>query len=166
MLAVYTLEGPVFLFFMNTGNHFNIRVYGLLVNEHNEVLLTDEYRMGTYMTKFPGGGLEYGEGTIDCLKREFKEELAIEVEIQSHFYTTDYFQKAMFFEGMQLISIYYRVTFPDTKSICTSSEKNAIPAEEGAQSFRWVAIKDISKADFTFPIDKKVAELLSLKLTT
>ena len=55
-------------------SQFNIRVYGILINERNEVLLTDEYRFGTEITKFPGGGLEFGEGTIDCIKREMMEE--------------------------------------------------------------------------------------------
>lgn len=128
------------------------------------MLVTDEYRMGTYMTKFPGGGLEYGEGTIDCLKREFREELGIEVEIKSHFYTTDYFQKALFFENMQLLSIYYLADYPHSEEISTTSEVNAIPEEEGAQAFRWVAINNLDVDKFTFPIDKKVVELLKKKL--
>jgi hypothetical protein len=47
---------------MDNSAKFNIRVYGLLINKQQEVLVTDEYRIGMYMTKFPGGGLEYGEG--------------------------------------------------------------------------------------------------------
>ena len=72
---------------------FIIRVYGLVINPQNEVLLTDEYRYETNMTKFPGGGLHYGEGLIDCLKREFREECnGQEIENIRHFYTTDFFQ--------------------------------------------------------------------------
>ena len=52
---------------------FNIRVYALLINEKNEVLITDEFRFGKEVTKFPGGGLHWGEGTIDCLQRECRE---------------------------------------------------------------------------------------------
>ena len=58
---------------------FNIRVYGILINEKNQVLVADEYIRGGYYTKFPGGGLEFGEGTRDCLKREFKEEMNLKV---------------------------------------------------------------------------------------
>lgn len=145
---------------MNTAGKFNIRVYGLLINKQQEVLVTDEYRMGMYMTKFPGGGLEFGEGTIDCLQREFREELNIGIEVIRHFYTTDYFQKALFFEGMQLLSIYYLVHFSDTESLTTTNISNNIPEKEGAQSFRWMAIEELNANNFTFPIDKKVAELL------
>ena len=44
---------------------FNIRVYGILINDAKQVLVSDEYIRGTYITKFPGGGLEFGEGTRD-----------------------------------------------------------------------------------------------------
>src|SRR3954469_23162686 len=86
---------------------FNIRVYGILFGENKQVLVSDEYIRGKYYTKFPGGGLEFGEGTRDCLKREFKEEMNLEVEVGEHIYTTDYFQMSAFNPSHQIISIYY-----------------------------------------------------------
>src|SRR5438105_15098364 len=87
----------------------NLRVYGILFGENKKVLVSDEYIRGGYYTKFPGGGLEYGEGTRDCLKREFKEEMNLEVEIGDHIYTTDFFQVSAFNPDHQIISIYYFV---------------------------------------------------------
>ncbi len=89
---------------------FNIRVYGILINEKDQVLVADELVKGYQITKFPGGGLEFGEGTIDCLKREFMEEANMEVEVTAHFYTTDFFQQSAFHKDHQIISIYYLVT--------------------------------------------------------
>ena len=86
---------------------FNLRVYGILINEHKQVLVSDEFIRGNYYTKFPGGGLEFGEGTRDCLKREFLEEMQLKVEIGEHIYTTDYFQMSAFNPSHQIISIYY-----------------------------------------------------------
>ncbi|MCG8582346.1 MAG: NUDIX hydrolase [Bacteroidales bacterium] len=149
---------------MNKPKQFNIRVYGLLINDRQEVLVTDEFRIGMFMTKFPGGGLEFGEGTIDCLKREFMEELDLNIEVESHFYTTDYYQPAISFENMQLISIYYKIYANSDMEIKTTIITNDIPEVDGAQSFRWVAINKINPDDFTFPIDKKVAELLKTTL--
>lgn len=99
---------------------FNIRVYGLIVNDRSEVLVTDEFRFGKEMTKFPGGGLQWGEGTIDCLKRELREELGCEIEIVKHFYTTDFFQQSAFHDDHQLISIYYIVApfIPTKGAVC------------------------------------------------
>ncbi|WP_430813560.1 NUDIX hydrolase [Carboxylicivirga sp. RSCT41] len=148
---------------MDKSKHFNIRVYGLLINERQEVLVTDEFRIGMYMTKFPGGGLEFGEGTIDCLKREFKEELDLHIDIKSHFYTTDYYQPAISFENMQLISIYYNVEANSYSNITTTTKIHDIPEIDGAQSFRWIALDKLNPDEFTFPIDKKVAGLLKAK---
>ncbi len=87
---------------------FNVRVYGLLMNADNEILISDEREYGMSFTKFPGGGLEFGEGLIDGLKREFVEECNVEVEVTSHFYTTDFFVKSAFNDS-QIISVYYMV---------------------------------------------------------
>ena len=86
-------------------NLFNIRVYGLLINEQKQVLVSDELIRGMYITKFPGGGLEFGEGTRDCLQREFMEEMNLNVTIGDHLYTTDYFQMSAFNPEHQIISI-------------------------------------------------------------
>ena len=58
---------------------FNVRVYGIMFNGQKQVLVSDEYIRGGYYTKFPGGGLEFGEGTLDCIKREWQEELGQDV---------------------------------------------------------------------------------------
>lgn len=140
---------------------FVIRVYAIIINEKNEALLSDEYMVDTRMTKFPGGGLEFGEGSIDCLKREAIEEFGQPVEIINHFYTTDFYQKALFYDNTQLISIYYRAQFCDPIHFKISN----IPFDfseniNGSQSFRWKSIKQLSIDDVTFPIDKKVVEML------
>src|SRR6202000_3481810 len=87
---------------------FNVRVYGLLINDQNELLITDEQEYGMRFTKFPGGGLELGEGMIDGLKREFVEECNVEIEVLSNFYTADFFVKSTF-NNSQVISVYYMV---------------------------------------------------------
>ena len=137
-----------------TVNQFNIRVYGFLIDSGN-VLVTDEFRLGIYMTKFPGGGLQFGEGTIDCLKREFMEELNTPIEIISHFYTTDFYQPTTLLPSdMQLLNIYYRVKAEKPYFFRTTEKKNDIPPVNGSQSFRWVKIDKLKADDFTFPIDK------------
>src|SRR5215813_14446064 len=88
---------------------FNLRVYGILLGKNKEVLVADEFIRGGYYTKFPGGGLEFGEGTRDCLKREFKEEMDLEVKVTDHIYTTDFFQMSAFNPSHQILSIYYFV---------------------------------------------------------
>src|SRR6187200_2802460 len=88
-------------------NKVTIRVYGILTDENKRVLLSDEFIRGDYYTKFPGGGLELGEGTRDCLRREFMEEMNLRVEVGQHIYTTDFYQMSAFNPADQIIAIYY-----------------------------------------------------------
>ncbi len=151
---------------MEALKRFNVRVYGLLINENNELLLADEaFKTGQLATKFPGGGLELGEGLIEGLKREFKEETGIDVEVQDHFYTTDFFVRS-FFElspDSQIISVYYLCSSKDWKKIKTSDKKfdfEVVPGKE-AESFRWVPLNQLDKeTDIVLPIDKVVVEKL------
>jgi 8-oxo-dGTP diphosphatase len=143
---------------------FNVRVYGILIDEHYRVLVTDELVYGHYITKFPGGGLEFGEGTIDAIKREMMEETALEVEVIDHFYTTDFFQPSAFNAKVQVISIYYLIKALSLINI-TILEKafDFTEHKDGAIGFRWLSIESLSENDVTFPIDKKVVTMLSQK---
>ena len=141
-------------------HHFNVRVYGILISKGN-VLVSDEYIKGKCITKFPGGGLEFGEGTTDCVIREFKEELDLNIEVINHFYTTDFFVTSAFNANSQVISIYYLVNALDPLNFRISTKEFDFEKKEGAQSFRWIALDEIKESNFTFVIDKKIAELLT-----
>ena len=147
---------------------FSLRVYGILVNEKKQVLVSDEYIRGGYYTKFPGGGLEFGEGTRDCLKREFMEEMNLHVSVGDHIYTTDYFQMSAFRPDQQIISIYYfaqalePITVPlrdkpfdfDAAQLAIYQEKREI------ETFRFIDWELFSGEAVTLPIDKIVAEMV------
>lgn len=143
-------------------DNFIIRVYGLVVNPQNEILISDEYVLETYMTKFPGGGLEFGEGLIDCLVREFKEECnQQEIENIRHFYTTDFYQKALFYKNAQLLSIYFLADLTEPLRFKISEKPFDFEIEDNfGQSFRWAKIKELKEDDITFPIDKFVIRKL------
>ncbi len=141
---------------------FNIRVYGIFFNEQNEILVTDEFQLDTKMTKFPGGGMHFGEGTLDCLKREMIEECNQEITELEHFYTTDFYQKALYFSDHQLLSIYYTGKLKSPLRFNISDKPFDFEKyENGNQSFRWIHISKIKPDIFTFPVDKHVANLLS-----
>lgn len=141
-------------------SYFNVRVYGLLVNDQNEVLVSDEQESGFRFSKFPGGGLEFGEGLIDGLKREFIEECQAEIEVLSHFYTTDFYEKSSFNDS-QVISVYYLVKEKAPLQLTFKTKIFDFDGEgDVLQSFRWVAINDLDIKEITFRTDKTVAKLL------
>ncbi|MCD8739544.1 NUDIX domain-containing protein [Mucilaginibacter roseus] len=142
--------------------YINVRVYGLLINDANQVLLSDEREYGMEFIKFPGGGLEYGEGLIDGLKREFMEECAMEIDVISHFYTTDFFVKSAFNDS-QIMSVYYLVKNSAPMNLVIKTRAFDFDGDGKAdilQSFRWADISQLKAEDVTFPTDKKVVELL------
>jgi ADP-ribose pyrophosphatase YjhB (NUDIX family) len=144
-------------------SHFNVRVYGLIINEKNELLVSDEYCANQFMTKFPGGGLEFGEGLIEGLKREFIEECNEEIEILSHFYTTDFFIQSVFGNGGQLISVYYRVAFknrPNIKTVDVPFE--TLTPTKDAQVLLWIPLETLTIENLTWPVDQVVARMLML----
>ncbi|MEO6722751.1 MAG: NUDIX domain-containing protein [Ferruginibacter sp.] len=145
-----------------------IRVYGILINERKQVLVSDEYIRDNYYTKFPGGGLEVGEGTRDCLKREFKEEMDLDVAIGDHIYTTDFYMKSAFNNAHQILSIYYfamafePIKVPLKEKEFDYDERQMMLYKEVQQieSFRFVDWNNFSADTVTLPIDKIVAAMI------
>jgi 8-oxo-dGTP diphosphatase len=150
---------------------FTIRVYGVLINEQRQVLVSDEFIRGNYYTKFPGGGLELGEGTRDCLKREFKEEMNLDVLVKDHIYTTDYFQMSAFNPDDQIISIYYFVkalepiTAPlrDKEFDFDEGQLEIYKEHNEIETFRFIDWNNFSAESVTLPIDKIVATMIKEK---
>lgn len=147
---------------------FNVRVYGILLGPNGEILVSDEFIRGAYYTKFPGGGLEFGEGTRDCLKREFQEEMGLNVEIREHIYTTDFFQLSAFNPGHQIISIYYFAS-PLEPIKCRLSETpfdfdevqlKSYEERGEIETFRFIPKDKFHEDLVTLPIDKVVAKIV------
>jgi ADP-ribose pyrophosphatase YjhB (NUDIX family) len=151
---------------------FNVRVYGVLLDNNDRLLVSDEFIRGNYYTKLPGGGLEIGEGTRDCLKREFMEETGLNVKVGEHIYTTDFFQISAFNNKDQIISIYYYVDAAEPITLAVKSkpfdfspEQVADPTKE-AEVFRWIEWQQINPEQMSLPIDKVVMRILTEKVHT
>jgi len=144
---------------MSAINRFTIRVYGLLLNEKEEVLLVHEKMPHLHFTKFPGGGMEFEEGTIDCLVREFKEETGIDICVGEHLYTTDIYQPSAFKKGDQLVAIYYRVFQLDpTQQISLEEQEITAGGKIETLRFFWKSLHTLQpETDLTFPIDRIMA---------
>ena len=148
-----------------------VRVYGILMNEKKQVLVSDEYIRGEYYTKFTGGGLEIGEGTRDCLKREFIEEMNLKVSIGDHLYTTDFFQISAFNNAHQILSIYYEAIALEPIRVALKSKEFDFDEQQlqvyektrQIESFRLVDWEHFSSQQLTLPIDKIVADLVKEK---
>jgi len=143
-------------------SQFTIRVYFLLRDESGLCLLLSDERIGEgEFTKFPGGGLEWGEGPVECALREAREELGQDIEVTSHFYTTDFFVESQFHPRTQVISIYYNARLIGPQIFQTTERPFGFVNIEGREeSFRWVEISKLKDADLDFPIDRVVVRKL------
>src|SRR6185437_2137742 len=150
----------------------NVRVYGILMGPDKQVLVSDEYIRGGYYTKFPGGGLEFGEGTRDCLKREFKEEMDLDIAVTDHLYTTDFFQMSAFNSTQQIISIYYfvqalepiRVPLRMKPFDFDEQQLKIYEERKEIETFRFIDCEDLSEESVNLPIEKIVVRLLKTNL--
>lgn len=149
---------------------FTIRAYGLLCSQGADgatrVLVADELIKGMRVTKFPGGGLEYGEGLKECIVREIREEvgvLALDVE---HFYTTDFFQQSAFHGSpLQVVSVYYTFRVPDEGQIRVVAEPfEGITGVGDQEVFRWASLTRRAEDAVTLPIDRVVWRMLQNRM--
>lgn len=146
----------------------SVRVYGIMIDNTRRVLVSDEFIRGAYYTKFPGGGLEFGEGTRDCLRREFMEEMGLQVEVGRHIYTTDFYQRSAFNPDHQILSIYYEaralepIGVPLRESPFQFDEgQMEVYRERGeTETFRLIGWDDFTAESVTLPIDKIVADMV------
>jgi mutator protein MutT len=113
----------------------SIAVAAALVFRNGVLLITQRYpeaHLGG-MWEFPGGKVEADESFEDCLRRELKEELGIEVEVHEEIesITHDYPEKSVHLK-------FFRCTW------CKNE-----PQPLGCADFRWIHQHEL--AQFAFP---------------
>ncbi len=140
-------------------NRFTLRVYGIMI-ENGQVLLSDEKIEDRLITKFPGGGLQYGEGFREALEREWLEETGTAIRVTQHFYTTDFFVPSMFNDGKQVIAVYYLVEPASEQRPKVVKHPFAFPDKTTREVFRWQDLETFQPEMVSLPIDRKVAAML------
>lgn len=143
---------------------FNIRVYGILINANQELLISDEQYKGATYTKFPGGGLCFGESMPAGLIREFQEECDLDIKIERLLHATETFVPSAF-DDSQVIAVYYQVSQvdPDLKQF---KMENVDLENNSIQTFRWVPLAEVKATDFDFEMDGQAWEKIIVNLNT
>lgn len=131
----------------------NVRVYATIVKDRKVMALREEY-VGEQLLKFPGGGLELGEGVLECLQRELEEELNLKTTNIVHLYTQEDFIASKFRDHEQLLSIYYQVEMVD--------ENDLLIMDPCIEKIEWISL-DEEEIPFPLPVDQTAFEVLKKK---
>lgn len=141
-------------------NRFNLRVYGVYIVA-GKILVTDEIRFGIPMTKLPGGGLKFGEGLAEGLKREWQEELAVDITVGDILYVNPFLQISAFDPQDEVICFYFQVEPLSPLRVAFRQRPMDFPTgENNQQVFRWISLAELKPVDFTFPIDQSLVPKL------
>lgn len=135
-------------------NKTNVRIYACAIKNRRVLVLHEEYA-GEHLMKFPGGGLEYGEGVLDCLHREFEEELNAKIRVIGHLYTQENFEVSRFRENEQLLTIYYMVEILD--------ETDFLIMDPCIEKVEWLPV-DTPENNFPLPVDRIAFDKLKERL--
>jgi len=104
-------------------------------NEQGKILIDRRRAQGLLggLWEFPGGKIEFGETIEECIKREIKEELGIEIEV-----------------GDRLISIDHAYShFRVTLTVHHCRHLTGVPQPIECDEVRWVTLDELDQ--FPFP---------------
>lgn len=132
---------------------FNVRVYGIWIKS-DKILLSHENIDGYAMTKFPGGGLEFGEGALDCLKREFMEELGVKISQSKLVHVSEKYIPSAFKKNEQVIAVHYLVDSDDSILNYENIQDTAV-GKSNLLSFKWHKLDSSLIDNLSFEMDKE-----------
>lgn len=144
---------------------FVLRVYGIWIRE-GQILISREKIKSFAFVKFPGGGVEPGEGIKEALLRELEEETGMDRDgfQVTHFYTTDFFQVSAFNPTDQIVSIYYLIETAIQPPVFEM--KYELPIEkEHSIYLEWIPLTSLEENLLTFPIDKHVSGMIRARFS-
>jgi len=115
---------------------------------HGDCVLVCQRRAGDRFGlkwEFPGGKVEAEESPEACLRRELKEELAIEAEIGPEVYRTEH----RYAEGLAVRLLFFRI-----------SRYAGTPANRAFERIEWASVSDLPQYDF-LEADRELVERLA-----
>jgi A/G-specific adenine glycosylase len=117
--------------------HYDVAA-GIIRNDAGELLIAQRPHDGLLggLWEFPGGKQEAGESLEDCLKRELREELAIQVRVDELFVVVKH------------AFTHFRITLHAFTCAYLGADDGIGPQALGCAAFAWVRPEDLSRYAF------------------
>ena len=139
---------------------FTARCYALIVSDTGRLLVMKERWRDVDLNKLPGGGLELGEGLLECLNRELKEEFARFEPCQwSHLHTPTHYFTSQFRPDEQLLLTYFKAVAP------VKEQRWALNPEESENllGIEWLSLRKENRSWFTLESDRDAFDKLVVR---
>ncbi|SDO09924.1 ADP-ribose pyrophosphatase YjhB, NUDIX family [Psychrobacillus sp. OK028] len=143
--------------FKTTEGRFNYRVAGLLVHDEKLLIMQDKGQPYYYV---PGGRIRMNEKSEDAVKREIKEELGIEVNVNRMLWVNEnFFKEETFLEQFHEVCFFYLLELKDEEVLKKGSE--FVVDENGKiHTYYWKSLDEINNINL-YPqfLKEKMSEL-------
>lgn len=145
---------------------FNVRVYMVVTRTsertgEQEVLVSYErLPMGGVM-KFPGGGLEWGEGAKACIRREALEELGQAVQVGELLHVSEGAHVSSFDPSHQVVAVHYEANLEGPVAFDDDGVLEDVFGKRIAlmtQRLGWRNVHELAARDFSFASDREAWE--------
>jgi mutator protein MutT len=106
----------------------------IIVNQDKQILIDKRLPTGLManLWEFPGGKIEEGETVIDCIEREIKEELGIDIKVNEHLIDINHTYSQFFLT----LSVYFAQIIA------------GIPQSLECAEIRWVKANELPQFEF------------------
>ncbi len=86
----------------------------------------------------PGGGLEFGEKVVDCLRREFEEETGLQVKVGRFLYLNEFLQ-----EPLHAIELFFEVQLA-SGYLALGTDPEHAPDQQLLKEVKFMTVREIS----------------------
>lgn len=130
---------------------FNARCYAVIRSSQDRVLVMMERWKGVDLNKFPGGGLELGEGLLECIYREIDEEFERNEHLNyKHLHTPTGCFSSRFKPQEQLLLNYFT-----NRENAEETNWELIPNDPNLLGIKWLELKAENAEWLTLESDKE-----------
>src|SRR6185503_13395584 len=116
-------------------------VGALIFNAAGQALMI-RTRKWSRLWGIPGGKIKFGEGSVEALRREIKEETALEIENIKFVFVQDCIHSREFYRDAHFVLLNYT---------CRCVGEPRVQLNDEAQEFRWVGPRDALAMELNQP---------------